>query len=200
METRSQMEGERSHELGLLEAAKLRQKNEAVSNAKLHEEHLQMGLGGELNRLEMQLKSARAEMRENEIKANNMELSRSERRKAREMVKNLEEHQKYLDEQVFKISNRIEATKKLIWYQVRARKEMIDTVFEQERSLTLRKYAEVFARMVSPEAIARAQEQALAAEGAPVNALATAKPAGKQKQKKQGDQDEDREDDDAFDN
>lgn len=194
------MEGERSHELGLLEAAKLRQKNEAVSNAKLHEEHLQMGLGGELNRLEMQLKSARAEMRENEIKANNMELSRSERRKAREMVKNLEEHQKYLDEQVFKISNRIEATKKLIWYQVRARKEMIDTVFEQERSLTLRKYAEVFARMVSPEVIARAQEQALTAEGAPVNALATAKPAGKQKQKKQGDQDEDREDEDAFDN
>lgn len=159
---------QRNQKLEELRKGKESQLATVVNQAKDQEAQLTSALDTQTNHYTKQLNNVNIGIGQLET-ALNSGLSGSEASKARSQLEKLRAHRNYIQGELFRLKVRMRSRINTLWFHVRTQKEFINQNADNQRSLLLKKYADLLTHVTNNSMIqranARAQQQARAGKG-----------------------------------
>jgi hypothetical protein len=153
-----------------LESRKKKESSTLIAGGREKESQMEVSVGDQIETVKMQILKIDGQISEYENVLNNPDLPAGQRKKIQEALRNLRAHRAYLNMQLYRLRARLDSSKKMLWFHIKTRKEMVEEAIDQQKTLVYRRYAEIFARIANNEAIAKAQQQAQKNAGARMQA------------------------------
>lgn len=153
-------ERQRNQDLANLEKTRKEEIAKLTNSAKAEESQLKSAMESQVSGIENQLVNINGSINQIQSALEDPNLPAGEKQKLRKRLEQLRAHKVFLQTQIFRMKVRVQSRLKLLWFHIRTNKDLINERMDNQRSLLLRRYAEIMTRLTNQGLIERAQARA----------------------------------------